>query len=164
MPAGIVQALGLGDANQVRQRIAENHIMRHRRNARGFRAVAAALVLMNMTGPAFSPASASVPGDPIRTVKVGAVAFELVRIPAGTFLMGGTDQDWQGEENVDWRQATRDQSDDHPADSRSVFPLFGVPRLRGLDWSFPPEGGTPNKINPAGCLSGGASFSDRPSR
>ena len=27
--------------------------------------------------------------------------------------------------------------------------LFGVPRLRGLDWSFPPEGGTPNSSIPA---------------
>jgi formylglycine-generating enzyme required for sulfatase activity len=133
------------------------------------------------------------------TVKVGNAAFELVRIPAGTFLMGGTDgiekplhkvwigydfemgtteviigqfraflqatgyvtdgekegiswtrgtdQDWQSEETVDWRHATCDQSDDHPANSRSVFPLFGVPRLRGSDWSFPPEGGTPNGGN-----------------
>jgi hypothetical protein len=54
---------------------------------------------------------------------------------------------------------------------------FGVPRsgsqthnsafegpLRGLDWSFPSEGGTPNEINPVECPFGGASFSDRPSR
>jgi len=28
---------------------------------------------------------------------------------------------------------------------RGSLRLFGVPRLRGSDWSFPPEGGTPNR-------------------
>jgi DNA-binding XRE family transcriptional regulator len=41
----------------------------------------------------------------------------------------------------------------HPCTkSRHGVSKFGVPRSRGSDWSFPPEGGTPNYCREEGHL------------
>jgi len=76
-----------------RQRIAENQIMRNTRTARGFQMIGALLLLAGLVGRASSTDTTDVPGGPTMTVAVGEVTFELVRIPAGRFLMGSTTGD-----------------------------------------------------------------------
>ena len=65
--------------------------MRHGGNVRRFRLVAAVLVLVGLTESVSSTARTATSGDAMTTIKVGNVAFELVRIPAGRFSMGSVD-------------------------------------------------------------------------
>jgi len=147
--------------------------MRHRRNARGFQVMAAMLVLASLTDPAPSATPADTPGDAMRIVKVGDVAFELVRIPAGRFNMGSLSGDrdarpvhevsiandfYLGKTEVTFRQfrafveATGYKTDAEQAGWANTCPLPGLhPHQRGLDWRRP--GFEPGDDHPAVVVS-----------
>ncbi len=67
--------------------------MKTGRTARRLRLLAIILVLMSLTEIASSMTPASGPEQSMETIRVGNVAFELVRIPAGSFSMGSATGD-----------------------------------------------------------------------
>ncbi|MCU0915489.1 MAG: SUMF1/EgtB/PvdO family nonheme iron enzyme [Planctomycetes bacterium] len=60
------------------------------RNARRFRRMAAVFALASVAETVFSATLAGAPNNEVQTVQAGAVPLELVRIPAGRFLMGSS--------------------------------------------------------------------------
>lgn len=132
--------------------------MRHGQTARGSGLVVALFVLGSLTHPSYS-APAAAPGQALEVVKVGDVAFELVRIPAGRFSMGSVTgdpdekpvhevrigQDFQmGRTEVTVRQfrafteATGYKTDAEQRGWANTCPQPGLhPNERGLDWRRP---------------------------
>ena len=139
--------------------------MRHRRSARRFRVLTVAFVLAS--------ASLAAAAADTQTLRVGNVAFELVRIPAGRFLMGSSsgsrderpahevtiaDGLYVGKTEVTVRQfrafaeATGYKTDAEQLGWANACPLPGVhPHQRGLDWRRP--GFEPSDDYPAVVLS-----------
>ena len=133
--------------------------MKNGRNARGFRLIAGVLALVSVAGAARSTTSARASDDPAQIVKIGDVAFELVRIPAGRFSMGSATGDpdekpvhevrighdfYMGRTEVTVRQfrafteATGYKTDAEQVGWANTCPLPGLhPNLRGLDWRRP---------------------------
>ncbi len=133
--------------------------MKTGRNARRRRLLAATLALAGLTEAAFSTTPASTLGNSIETIKVGNVAFELVRIPAGSFAMGSVSGDPDekpvhevridhefhlGRTEVTVRQfrafveATGYKTDAEQVGWANTCPQPGLhPNERGLDWRRP---------------------------
>jgi formylglycine-generating enzyme required for sulfatase activity len=133
--------------------------MRCKRNARGFRAVAVVLAAASLAESVSSTSRADTHAGEILTVTVGNVAFELVCIPSGIFLMGAQagDRDalpthevgigndfYLGRTEVTVRQfrsfveATGYKTDAEQAGWANTCPLPGIhPHQRGLDWRRP---------------------------
>jgi formylglycine-generating enzyme required for sulfatase activity len=133
--------------------------MRHGQSARRRRVMAVVLVVAGLVNPIFSAPSTDVPDGAVMTVKVGDGAFDLVRIPAGTFVMGSQTGDrdetpvhevriganfYLGRTEVTVRQfrafveATGYKTDAEQAGWANACPLpGGHPHQRGLDWRRP---------------------------
>lgn len=133
--------------------------MKTGRTARRLRLLAAVLVLINLTAIASSTTPANGPDQSMETIRVGNVAFELVRIPAGCFSMGSAtgapDEKpvhavrighdfYMGRTEVTVRQfrafveATGYRTDAEQRGWANVCPQPGLhPNERGLDWRRP---------------------------
>jgi formylglycine-generating enzyme required for sulfatase activity len=133
--------------------------MRYGQNARGGKLITIVLVVTGLVNSVSSVPSTDVPDGAMMTVKVGDVVFELIHIPAGSFLMGSQTGDrdampvhevrighdfYLGRTEVTVRQfrafveATGYQTDAERAGWANTCPLPGVhPNHRGLDWRRP---------------------------
>jgi formylglycine-generating enzyme required for sulfatase activity len=127
--------------------------------ARGSCLLAATLILTSAANLTAATTQANLPDRPLETAKVGDIALDLVRVPAGRFFMGSSSGDtderpvhqvridhdfWIGRTEVTVRQfrafteATGYKTDAEQAGWANTCPQPGLhPNERGLHWRRP---------------------------